>query len=119
MREIAADEHYVLSDEKYPMAFDYAGQDTALVEITANGGEAIRNELIYGTVKGLKIDSETEKPIVGAKFGLFRSGETEFTAEKAILTAEAGKDGVFGFEKIPYGSWLVKELQPADGYLPN
>ena len=119
VREIAADEHYVLSDEKYPMAFDYAGQDTALVEITANGGEAIRNELIYGTVKGLKIDSETEKPIVGAKFGLFRSGETEFTAEKAILTAESGKDGVFGFEKIPYGSWLVKELQPADGYLPN
>lgn len=115
VREIAADEHYVLSDEKYPMAFDYAGQDTALVEITANGGEAIRNELIYGTVKGLKIDSETEKPIVGAKFGLFRSGETEFTAEKAILTAESGKDGVFGFEKIPYGSWLVKELQPADG----
>ncbi len=119
VREIAADEHYVLSDEKYPMAFDYAGQDTALVEITANGGEAIRNELIYGTVKGLKIDSETEKPIVGAKFGLFRSGETEFTAEKAILTAESGKDGVFGFKKIPYGSWLVKELQPADGYLPN
>lgn len=119
VREIAADEHYVLSDEKNPMAFDYAGQDTALVEITANGGEAIRNELIYGTVKGLKIDSETEKPIVGAKFGLFRSGETEFTAEKAILTAESGKDGVFGFEKIPYGSWLVKELQPADGYLPN
>ena len=119
VREIAADEHYVLSDEKYPMAFDYAGQDTALVEITANGGEAIRNELIYGTVKGLKIDSETEKPIVGAKFGLFRSGETEFTAEKAILTTESGKDGVFGFEKIPYGSWLVKELQPADGYLPN
>ena len=119
VREIAADEHYVLSDEKYPMAFDYAGQDTALVEITANGGEAIRNELIYGTVKGLKIDSETEKPIVGAKFGLFRSGETEFTAEKAILTAESGKDGVFGFEKIPCGSWLVKELQPADGYLPN
>ena len=119
VREIAADEHYVLSDEKYPMAFDYAGQDTALVEITANGGEAIRNELIYGTVKGLKIDRETEKSIAGAVFGLFRADETEFTAEKAILTAESGKDGLFVFEKIPYGNWLVKELQPADGYLPN
>lgn len=119
VREIATDEHYVLSDEKYPMVFDYAGQDTALVEITANGGEAIRNELIYGSVKGLKIDRETEKSIAGAVFGLFRADETEFTAEKAILTAESGKDGVFVFEKIPYGNWLIKELQPADGYLAN
>ena len=119
VREIATDSHYILSDEKHPVIFDYAGQDTALVEITADGGEAIRNELIYGSVKGLKIDRETEKPIVGAKFGLFRSGETEFTAENAILTAESGEDGVFVFEKIPYGNWLIKELQPADGYLPN
>ena len=119
VREIATDSHYILSDEKHPVIFDYAGQDTALVEITANGGEAIRNELIYGSVKSLKIDRETEKPIVGAKFGLFRSGETEFTAENAILTAESGEDGVFVFEKIPYGNWLIKELQPADGYLPN
>ena len=119
VKEIATDSHYILSDEKYPVTFEYAGQDTALVEIKANGGEAIKNELIYGSVKGLKIDRETEKPIVGAKFGLFRSGETEFTAEKAILTVESGKDGVFVFEKIPYGNWLIKELQPANGYLPN
>ena len=119
VKEIATDSHYILSDEKYPVVFEYAGQDTALVEITANGGEAIRNELIYGSVKCLKIDRETEKSIAGAVFGLFRADETEFTAEKAILTAESGKDGVFGFEKIPYGNWLIKELQPADGYLPN
>ena len=119
VKEIATDSHYILSDEKHPVTFDYAGQDTALVEITANGGEAIRNELIYGSVKGLKIDRETEKSIAGAVFGLFRADETEFTAEKAILTAESGKDGLFVFEKIPYGNWLIKELQPADGYLPN
>lgn len=119
VKEIATDSHYILSDEKHPVIFDYTGQDTALVEIKANGGEAIKNDILYGSVKGLKIDRETEKPIVGAKFGLFRSGETEFTAEKAILTAESDKDGVFVFEKIPYGNWLIKELQPADGYLPN
>ena len=119
VKEIATDSHYILSDEKHPVTFDYAGQDTALVEITANGGEAIRTELIYGTVKGLKIDRETEKSIAGAVFGLFRADETEFTAEKAILTVESGKDGVFVFEKIPYGNWLIKELQPANGYLPN
>ena len=119
VKEIATDSHYILSDEKHPVTFDYAGQDTALVEIKANGGEAIKNDILYGSVKGLKIDRETEKSIAGAVFGLFRADETEFTAEKAILTAESGKDGVFGFEKIPYGNWLIKELQPADGYLPN
>ena len=119
VKEIATDSHYILSDEKHPLTFDYTGQDTALVEIKANGGEAIKNDILYGSVKGLKIDRETEKPVVGAKFGLFRSDETEFTAENALLTTESSKDGLFVFEKIPYGNWLVKELQPADGYLPN
>ena len=119
VKEIAADSHYILSDEKYPVTFEYARQDTALVEIKANGGEAIKNDILYGSVKGLKIDRETEKPVVGAKFGLFRSGETEFTVENAILTAESGEDGIFLFENVPYGNWLIKELQPADGYLEN
>ena len=119
VKEIATDSHYILSDEKYPVTFEYAGQDTALVEIKANGGEAIKNDILYGSVKGLKIDRETEKPVVGAKFGLFRSGETEFAVENAILTAESGEDGIFLFENVPYGNWLIKELQPADGYLAN
>ena len=119
VKEIATDSHYILSDEKYPVTFDYAGQDTALVEIKANGGEAIKNDILYGSVKGLKIDRETEKPIVGARFGLFRSDETEFTAENALLTAVSGEDGIFLFENVPYGNWLIKELQPADGYLEN
>ena len=119
VKEIATDSHYILSDEKYPVTFEYAGQDTALVEIKANGGEAIKNDILYGSVKGLKIDRETEKPIVGAKFGLFRSDETEFTAENALLIAESGEDGIFYFENVPYGNWLIKELQPADGYLEN
>lgn len=119
VKEIATDNHYILSNEKYPVTFDYVGQDTALVEIKANGGEAIKNDILYGSVKGLKIDRETEKPIVGAKFGLFRSAETEFTAENALLIAESGEDGTFLFENVPYGNWLIKELQPADGYLSN
>ena len=119
VKEIATDSHYILSDEKYPVEFAYAGQDTALVEIKANDGEAIRNEILYGSIKGLKIDRETEEPIMGALFGLFRADETELTAEKAILTAESGEDGIFTFENIPYGNWIIKELQPAEGFLAN
>ena len=119
VKEIATDSHYILSDEKYPVTFEYAGQDTALVEIKANGGEVIKNDILYGSVKGLKIDRETEKSIAGAVFGLFRTDTSEFTEETAVLIAESDEDGIFYFENVPYGNWLVKELQPADGYLPN
>ena len=119
VKEIATDSHYILSDEKYPVTFEYAGQDTALVEIKANGGEAIKNDILYGSVKGLKIDRETEKSIAGAVFGLFCTDTSEFTKETAVLIDESDEDGIFYFENVPYGNWLVKELQPADGYLAN
>lgn len=119
VKEISTDERYILSDEKYPVSFEYAGQKTALVKIKVNGGEAIKNNILYGSVKGLKIDRETESVIAGALFGLFRGNETEFTYTNAILTAESDKDGIFTFSNIPYGSWIIKELKPANGYLPN
>lgn len=61
LKEIATDSHYILSDEKYPVVFEYAGQDTALVEIKANEGKAIDNDLIYGEIHGLK-RTRTETP---------------------------------------------------------
>ena len=119
VKEISTDIHYILSDEKYPVSFEYAGQETALVKINVNVGEAIKNNIIYGSVKGLKIDRETESIIAGAVFGLFRGNETEFTDTNAILTAESDKDGIFTFGNVPYGSWIIKELKPASRYLPN
>lgn len=116
VKEITTDKHYLFSDEKYPVIFDYAGQDVAVVEIKVNNGEPIKNDLIYGTVKGLKIDRETKQPIAGALFGLFKSDETEFTVERAVLTAESDKNGIFVFENIPFGDWIVKELEPAENY---
>ena len=119
VKEISTDERYILSDEKYPVSFEYAGQKTTLVKIKVNGGEAIKNNILYGSVKGLKIDRETESIIAGAVFGLFRGNETEFTDTNAILTAESDKDGIFTFGSVPYGSWIIKELKSASGYLPN
>lgn len=118
-KEIATDNHYILSDTKHEFDTYYKGQETEVININLNNGEPIINEFIYGTIKGLKIDRETEKTIEGALFGLFKSDETEFTEDKAILTALSDKEGVFTFENIPYGNWLVKELKPAENYLPS
>ena len=119
VKEIAVDSRYILSDEKYPVEFVYAGQEIADVEIRVNDGEAITNDLIYGNIKGLKIDRETEETIAGALFGLFRADTVEFTEETAVLTAKSQEDGIFMFQNIPYENWLIKELQPAESFLPN
>ena len=119
VKEIITDNHYILSDKKYPVVFEYAGQDTATVHISVNDGEPIENEIIYGTIKGLKSDRETGENIAGALFGLFNAEEKEFTEKTAILTSKSNEDGIFNFENVPYGEYIVRELKPAEGYLPN
>lgn len=119
LKETATDSHYVLPATKYPVVFEYAGQDVAVVEISANEGRPIQNYLIAGTVKGLKVDRETGNTIAGTVFGLFSADADEFTGENAVLTATSGEDGVFLFENVLYGDWRIVELSPAEGYLPN
>lgn len=119
VKEIATDKHYILSDTKYEFDTEYQGKDVKVIDIKVNNDKAIENNLIYGSVKGLKIDRETQKVIKGATFGLFKSDITEFTENNAILTAVTDESGVFVFNNIPYGEYLIKELKPADGYLDN
>ncbi len=119
VKEISTDNHYILSDKKYPVVFEYAGQDTASVHISVNDGDPLGNEIIYGTIKGLKIDRETGENIAGALFGMFKAEEKELSEKTAILTAESNEEGIFTFENVPYGEYIVCELKPAEGYLPN
>ncbi len=116
-QEIATDKHYALSNEQYFFDTMYAGQSVEYLNIVINEGEPINNKLIYGKVKGYKIDRETEKPIKNVVFGVFQGDETEFTYKTAIATATTDKNGVFEFNNVPYGAWIIRELKAADGYL--
>lgn len=116
VKEIATDEHYVLSDTKYPVMFEYAGQDTATVEIKVNDGKEIKNELIYGSVSGKKID-ENGEALEGAVIGIFKAEETEFTKDTAFMTTTSAKDGSFSFAKVPYGKWIVREIEQPKGFV--
>ena len=115
-KELSTDEHYILTDEKYPVVFGYAGQDAALVEIRANDGKPIDNDLIYGEIHGLKKD-EDGNALSGALIGLFKADCTEFTAENAIMTATSAEDGVFSFADVPYGNWVVREIEAPTGFV--
>ena len=112
VREMTTDNHYIVSSQKFPIEFNYADQTVSTVEIKVDNGTEIKNKLIYGSLKGLKVD-ENGKPISGAVFGLFAKNETEFSEKNALMTAISGESGVFVFEKIPFGSWLICEIKTA------
>ena len=116
VKEITTDEHYILSDTKYPVVFEYAGQDTATVEIKVNDGKEIKNELIYGSVSGKKID-ENGEALEGAVIGIFKAEETEFTKDTALMMTISEKDGSFSFAKVPYGKWIVREIEQPKGFV--
>ena len=116
IKEIATDEHYILSDTQYPFTFEYAGQNTETVEIKVNDGKPMENKLIYGSVSGKKID-ESGETLSGALIGIFKADETEFTKEHAIMTATSEKDGSFSFAKVPYGKWIVREIEAPEGFV--
>lgn len=118
VKEVATDQYYLLSNKKYPVEFGYQGQDTALVKIHVKEGEVIENELILGKISGLKVDTEGTK-LAGAKIGLFAVGEEEFKEETAILVSVSDEKGAFVFENVPYGSWIIREIESPKGYVLN
>ena len=117
-KEYATDSHYILSDEVYTVIFEYAGQDTDTVRKSIYDGNAIENEMIRGSIVGKKLD-EDGFAICGALFGLFAENETEFTEETAILTCESNEIGIFHFEEVPFGRWIVREIKAAPAFVLN
>ena len=92
------------------------GQDTATVHISANDGNAIENEIIYGSVSGKKSD-EDGNALGGAVIGIFKTGTTEFTKENAIATTVSAEDGSFSFAEVPYGTWVIREIESPTGFV--
>lgn len=111
VKEISTDSHYILSDEKYPVIFAYAGQEIPVVELAVNDGKSITNEMIYGEIHGMKKD-EDGKALAGATIGLFLTDGTE-----PILTTVSAEGGSFTFADIPYGEYVVREIAAPEGYV--
>lgn len=115
-KEIATDEHYILSNKHYQFNTNYAGQETNVIKIDVNGNEKINNTLKRGKVEGIKINKDNDK-LEGAIIGIFKVGTTEFSEKNAIVTTKTDKDGAFSFSNIPYGEWIVKEVVAPTGYV--
>ena len=113
VQEIATDEHYVLNGEKYLVTFEYMGQEVTTVSIDC--GRFV-NELKRGKIEGIKVN-ESDEPLENALFGLFNTDCTEFVESNAIMTAISDENGHFEFDEIPYGEYVVREIEAPTGYI--
>ncbi len=113
VQEIATDEHYVLNGEKYLVTYEYMGQEVTTVSIDC--GQFV-NELKHGKVEGIKVN-ESDEPLENALFGLFAVDTAEFTSENAYMTAVSDENGYFEFDEIPYGEYIVREIEAPTGYI--
>ena len=111
VQEISTDCHYILSDEKYEITFDYAGQDVNIVDLKANEGKSIVNELIYGEVQGMKKD-DSGNGLGGATIGIFTT-----EGKEPIMTTVSAEDGSFSFKDVPYGEYVVREISAPEKYV--
>lgn len=113
VQEIATDEHYILNGEKYLVTFEYMGQEVTTVSI--NCGQFV-NELKRGKIKGIKVN-ESDEPLENAVFGLFKIDCTEFVESNAIMIAVSDESGYFEFDDVPYGEYVVREIEAPTGYI--
>lgn len=99
-------DRYVIEDGKTVTI--EAGEDAVTVEF--------HNKLRRGNILGRKTN-EAKKPLTGVVFGLFPADATEFPMEDAIATAQTTHDGSFIFGNVPYGKYLLVELESLPGYV--
>lgn len=104
LKEIAAPNGYVLSDEVHTFIIGN-GENAAW-----DCGKTITNQLKKYTLKLTK-KGDDEKLLQGVKFTISGTGIVP-------MTAESGKDGVVKFEGLPFGRYTIAETKAPQGYVP-
>lgn len=101
-REIYAPEGYALNETEMQFEVDADGNIT--------GDTTIRDD--FTRVQLMKLD-EADQPLEGVQFTLS-------SMDGDILKIEVSdENGLVTFEKIPYGTFVIEESRPLDGYLLN
>ena len=93
LKEISTDQHYILTDEKFSVSFEYAGQTVDVVDIKANDGKSISNELIYQNssiaVQGFEEtnlpDSFFDAAVGNVPFGQFKVPDKRYDKHNFLI----------------------------------
>ena len=109
VQELAVDEQYVLSDEKFEFTYDGSIQEQAILEIEINNGEVISNELVRGGFELIK-KSETGDVLKDVEFTLFNQ------FKENLGTFKTDKNGQIKVDDLPYGKYMLLETKSANGH---
>ena len=116
-------EGFVLDSTPIQADLSYVDQNTPYVY----AGMSVTNERQKVSIKVIKLDAETERPLADGVFGLFAAeditdteGNVIVSKDEKIETAVSGEDGYAVFNTdLPLGNYYVKEINPPAGYVTN
>lgn len=134
IREVKAPTGYLVNDEKLAVQITEDGADTTPVK-TYNESVKGEDTIIRGGVKLAKIDNDLDEAyaqgdatLAGAEFTIYnQSAESVMVSGKEIakgepalvITTDDKGIATSGDHDLPYGTYLVKESKPSEGYLLN
>lgn len=111
IREIAAPEGYLLTDESFPVTVSEDGQ-VIVIEIV--------NEQITGSVKLTKVDRDyPENKLTGAEFQVWAdtNGDEVLTEEDVLFGSMVETEpGIYELFDLPFGGYFVRETKAPDGF---
>ena len=134
IQEVTPSTGYLLNEEKLVVHITEDGTDNLHVK-TYN--ESIKGDenIIRGGVKLSKIDNDLDEnyaqgdaTLAGAEFTIYNKSKEsvmvdgkEIEVDGAALVIKTDEEGIAasGEKVLPYGSYLVKETKPSEGYLLN
>ncbi len=113
-KEIATDEHYFLTDKKYPFEFKHGSSELATIDIAINGGEAIQNKIKRGGISTTKVNAEDpEDKLPGAVFGIYMDvdldGSYNAEVDEFIVNLEETALGFYEYSGLPAGEFFLHE----------
>ena len=129
VREIQAPDLYYMSDAVYNFIYEY--KDDSTYEYTFE--HEFKNEEVRGEIHVNKIDQDSQDftpqgdaKMVGAKYGLYAAEDIQYPNKKSgnvyrkdqlVAQGQISGEGTIDFTDLYLGSYYVKEMEPAEGYL--
>jgi len=123
VREVTPPRGYTLSQRDYPVTIDYAGQEVEVNLVSTD----VSNTVIKGRIQVVKhsddpdpdVNPENEqvqKPLSGIVFEVYLKAAGSYDnakpTERDLLTTD--ENGYTRTKDLPYGVYVVKEVQGAD-----
>lgn len=118
VKETKAPEGYVIDEKYYPVTLK--ANETFEVK-TSNDG--FSNEPIKGNIKLTKVDEDNHKQLLSnAHFVVYKdtneSGSYD-EADVAIGSMTESSKGIYTFDNLRYGKYVLREIKAPDGYISD